>query len=346
MRPALLCLFFLVGLASAQAHVTSTGLATLDARGERLAYRLTLNTAEVGEGATDLQRVAAGDAAAAQRLASGLPQWLHMAVDGQACRIARTRVQTAQAGEERLVLQVEFACASAPGTLAITDSLWQPLGEHYRSIVSITAPDGTHSEHVFSKDRPQAELRLGAAAPSGTWDFFRTGLAHIATGLDHLLFLAALLVGSRSVKQLLLTVTAFTLAHSVALALAVMGWVNLSPKVVEPLIAASIVWVAAENLWLARVLPWRRAVLAFGFGLVHGLAFSEVLTELHLSGWALGRALLGFNLGVEAGQAAVVLLLAPVLAWLARQAQARRWERAASAAIGAAGLVWLVQRLA
>ena len=230
MRRTLAFVLLLLSLVTAQAHVTSTGLATLDARASRLAYRLTLNTAEVGEGAADLQRVAAGDAAAAQRLASGMPQWLQLAVDGQPCRIARTRVQVAQSGEERLVLLVEFACASAPGTLAITDRLWRPLGEHYRSIVSVTAPDGTHSEHVFSKDRPQAELRLGTAALSGMGDFFRTGLAHIATGLDHLLFLAALLVGSRSLKQLLLTVTAFTLAHSVALALAVMGWVNLSPR--------------------------------------------------------------------------------------------------------------------
>jgi uncharacterized membrane protein len=153
-------------------------------------------------------------------------------------------------------------------------------------------------------------------------------------------------MGSRGLRWLLVTVTAFTLAHSAALALAVLGWVHLSPRVVEPLIAASIIWVATENLWWSEhTARRRRAVLAFAFGLVHGLAFSQALTELQLAGWPLAQALLGFNLGVEAGQAAVVLLLAPLLARAAGRAGARRWERAASAAIGVAGLAWLVQRL-
>jgi hypothetical protein len=90
----------------------------------------------------------------------------------------------------------------------------------------------------------------------------------------------------------------------------------------------------------------RRHLLTFAFGLVHGLAFAEALTELHLSGWPLARALLGFNLGVEVGQALVVLLLAPALAWMARLAAGPRIARGLSMGIAGMGLVWLAQRLA
>jgi hydrogenase/urease accessory protein HupE len=291
-------------------------------------------------------RGAAGDAASAGQVAQWLRADVALSVDGKPCRIARTRLQASRLADERVVLMLDFACPAAPGRLGLTDRLARQFGEHYRTIASVTRPDGTREERVLDKDHDVAEFDFGHAPPSGWLDFVRLGIAHILSGADHLLFLAALLIGSRSLRRLLLVVTAFTLAHSLSLALGVLGYVDLSPVLVEPLIAASIVWVALENLWLGAGSAWRRTALTFAFGLVHGLGFAEGLRELHLERAALVRALLGFNLGVEAGQVLIVLLLAPLLAWAARTRQARRWDRAASTLIALGGAAWLVQRTA
>jgi hypothetical protein len=343
------------GLTPALAHTTATGLATLDARSDKLAYRLTLDSAELGGRAAEFQRAAAGDAAALAGLAARLPELLQLQVNGKACRNQRTRVQGSAMGDQRLLLLIDFACDDAPGRLEITDRWSSVLGSHYRTLVRLTRADGTHEEFALDEDRPSVVRDFGRAAPSQLGAYVMLGIGHILGGADHLLFLAALLLGGRSMTGLLITVTAFTLAHSVSLALAVLRWVTLTPAIVEPLIAASIVWVAFENLRPGGGVPLRRYALAFGFGLVHGLAFSEVLRELDLQGWALARGLFGFNLGVELGQAAIVLAMAPLLAWAARQAAARGtsagrssalvWERGCSVAIGAAGLYWLVTRL-
>ncbi|OGB29149.1 MAG: hypothetical protein A3F78_15310 [Burkholderiales bacterium RIFCSPLOWO2_12_FULL_61_40] len=335
-------LFLLIG--SAQAHTSSTGLALVATGGEELAYRLSLAPAEIGESAADIPQAAAGDAFAATRVGALLQTHVALAVNGQACRIRRTRLQASTLGDERVALLLDFRCPATPGRLQISDTLSTPFGEHYRTIASVIRPDGVREERVFDHAHPQATFDFGQAAPSGLTGFLRLGLEHILSGLDHLLFLAALLLGSRSLRSLLITVTAFTAAHSLSLAAATLGWVTVSGNWVEPAIAASIIWVALENLRCAPA-PWHRHVLTFAFGLVHGLAFAEALTELHLSGWPLSRALLGFNLGVESGQALLVLLLAPTLAWLARRAAGPRVAQVLSAGIAGMGLVWLTQRL-
>ena len=330
----------------ALAHTTSTGLATLDASTDTPAYRLTLSPTELGAPAADVPRGAAGNAASAARVAEWLKAHVTLAVDGRPCRVKRTRMQASQLGDERVVLMLDFACPAVPGKLLLTDRLSAHFGEHYRTIASISRADGTREERVLDNSQTSAEFDFGRAPPSGWLGFVTLGIEHILSGADHLLFLAALLVGTRSVRRLLITVTAFTLAHSLSLVLSVLGWAPLPAAWVEPLIAASIVWVALENLLLMQAAPLRRYALAFAFGLIHGLGFAEALRELQLHGWPLARALLGFNVGVELGQAVVVVALAPLLAWAARRPGAQRWERALSALIALVGLVWLVQRVA
>jgi hypothetical protein len=327
------------------AHTTSTGLATLDARNDTPVYRLTIAPEELGAPAADVPRAAAGDTASATRVAQWLQAHVDLAVDGQPCRVKRTRIQASQLGSERVVLMLDFACGAVPGKLVLGDRLATHFGAHYRSIASVTRPDGAREERVFDDEHARAEFDFGHAPPSGWLGFIALGAEHILGGLDHLLFLAALLVGSRSLRRLLITVTAFTLAHSASLALSVLGWAELSPALVEPLIAASIVWVALENVLLAPG-SLRRYLLAFAFGLIHGLAFAEALRVLQLQGWLLARALLGFNVGVELGQAFVVLALAPLLAWAARRPGLQRWERWLSGLIAVIGLAWLAQRVA
>jgi hypothetical protein len=329
----------------AVAHTTGTGLATLDWQGDRATLRLTLAPTEVGDAARSaVTQAAQGEPAASRQVGEWLQQHLLVAVDDQPCRVTRTRLQAA-AGGDKLVLQQELKCAAAPGRVQLTDTLGRVFGEHYRTITSIARRDGTRTEQIFDLDHAGASFDFGRAAPSSTSAFIALGAGHIATGWDHLLFLAALLIGQRSIRSLLITVTAFTLAHSASLAAATLGWLHVSAIWVEPVIAASIVWVALEKL-LAQPVALRRHALTFVFGLVHGLAFAEALTELQLGGWPLARALLGFNVGVELAQAAVVVLVAPALAWLSRQPRGPQLERALSMVTAAVGMVWLVQRLA
>ena len=328
----------------ATAHISSTGLATLDAAGTALHYKLTLSPAELGERGAELVRAAGGDSAAAAQWGASLQAHLSIEVDGKPCRIRRLRLQAAGAGEERVQVLLDWACPSPPSRLVMVDRLPAWFGEHHRNIVSISLREGQRSEHVLTVEQPRLEAVAQDAAPSGWWDFIKLGCSHILEGADHLLFLAALLMGTRGMRSLLITATAFTLAHSASLALAVLQAVQVPVAVVEPAIAASIIWVALENLWWP-VAGWRRHGLAFAFGLVHGLAFAEALTELHLQGLALVRALLGFNVGVEIGQALVIALLAPLLAWAARYPRWRRGEQFASVVIAALGATWLVQRL-
>jgi hypothetical protein len=190
----------------------------------------------------------------------------------------------------------------------------------------------------------EAMAAPSAAATAGR--FLRLGFAHILpAGLDHVLFVLGLALLSPRLGPLLAQVTAFTLAHTFTLALAVYGVVSLPSRVVEPLIAASIVYVAVENLF-RREASWTRLVLVFAFGLLHGLGFAGVLAEL---GWPQGRkllALVSFNVGVELGQLAVIVLALLVLAAATRAGVPRRpLERGLSVAVAAIGLVWVVQRL-
>lgn len=344
----LACLSFWMagGLAGglAQAHVSSTGLAQIDAGSDRPAYRLTLIPSELGDSAADMVRAAAGDAASSTQVAQWLRALVRLSVDGRDCAVTRTRIQGSQIADERVTLLLDFSCPAAPGLLQVGDRLHERFGEHYRTIVSVVRADGQREERVFDKEHPLSQFDLARPARSGFLHFVQMGAEHMLSGLDHLLFLAALLAGSRGLRGLLIVVTTFTLAHSVSLALSVLDLASLSPAIVEPMIAASIVWVAVANL-RAQSPPAHRYALAFVFGLIHGMAFAEGLTPLQLRGWPLAQALLGFNLGVEAAQALVVLLLAPVIAWLG-QRKRERWLRWASIAVAALGAIWFVERIA
>jgi hydrogenase/urease accessory protein HupE len=172
------------------------------------------------------------------------------------------------------------------------------------------------------------------------------GLHHIVVGPDHLLFLFGLLLLGGALRQLALMVTAFTLAHSLTLSLAVLAVFSPSARLVEPAIALSVVYVGADNL-LARGGRDLRAWIAFGFGLVHGFGFASVLREMDLPRRALGWSLFSFNVGVEIGQLLVVLAVASALAAVrARSEQAgRRFAVAGSIVVIGAGTFWFVQRL-
>ncbi|WP_238455788.1 HupE/UreJ family protein [Azohydromonas lata] len=258
-------------------------------------------------------------------------------------------------------LRFTAACAPPQG-LPLEYRLFAGVDASHRGIARITHPDGRVEVRVLDPgaDPAAASAPAGDAAPSAaTGSFVREGVLHILTGYDHLLFLLCLLLPAvlqrtpqgwrpvASARQALApvaaTVTLFTLAHSLTLALAALGHANLPPTVVEPAIAATIAVAAVDNL---RGLfgRWRGAV-TFLFGLVHGFGFAGVLHEVDLPTLDFGWALLRFNIGLELGQLAIVALVVPLLFLARRRGGYERWvlHGGSATAIGVA-LLWFVER--
>ena len=191
---------------------------------------------------------------------------------------------------------------------------------------------------------------IGPITPPGRAEvagsYLRLGFVHIVPeGLDHILFVLGLFLLSARLRPLVWQVTAFTVAHAVTLTIAALGLVALSPRLVEPLIALSIVYVAVENVLTDRMTRWRPPVV-FGFGLLHGLGFAGVLGELGLPARERLLALVSFNAGIELGQLAVIAAAALVFGWF----RAAPWYRTrlvvpVSAGMALTGLVWAVERV-
>jgi hydrogenase/urease accessory protein HupE len=222
------------------------------------------------------------------------------------------------------------------------------LARGHRQYVAVRDEQGRIlAQGLLAAKAPSLELPAEQAASFSLGGFLVLGIEHILTGWDHLLFLLALLLAGGGSRRVLGIVTAFTAAHSISLALAALGIVHVPPAVVEPVIAASIVWVGVENL--LRRETRRRWTLAFAFGLVHGLGFASAIADAGLATQGLGTALgslFSFNLGVESGQLFVLALAVPA-AWAVRRIPRLDVARAASAAslvVAACGLYWIFER--
>jgi hypothetical protein len=329
----------------ASAHVTSTGLATLDVADGTLAYRLTVVATEIDDQAGRLLVTAAeGDRAAAERVAGFLRDYARFSIASEPCRPGRISIRGSGDGDDQGVLDMALSCPKTTGALAIHDDWPEVMGAHFQTVMSVRVPGRPSVEFVFLEDHRDAALDLATAAGTGWFTFIAMGVEHILGGIDHLLFLLALLALARGLWQTVTIVTGFTVAHSITLSLAVLGVVDVPSRIVEPLIAASIVWVAVENL-LAPSGIGRRWLIAAIFGLIHGLGFASALTELDLARDALARALVGFNVGVELGQIAFVIVVMPPLAWASRPGRLPRLPQFLSLVVAAVGTVWLVLRL-
>lgn len=201
---------------------------------------------------------------------------------------------------------------------------------------------------VSNVQLPAATETTPTAPERVKWtSFFLLGIEHILMGFDHLCFLLALLLVAVRMRDVVALVTTFTVAHSLTLAAAATGYVSLSPSVVEPLIAASIVYIGVENVVLRRQ-PRHRLALVFGFGLIHGLGFASALGERlpDVTGLAVVPPLLAFNAGVEIGQLAVAACLVPLIRLARTQPRiAPRLQPAVSLVIATAGIIWFFQRV-
>jgi len=176
--------------------------------------------------------------------------------------------------------------------------------------------------------------------------FLEVGFRHILEGYDHLLFLAGLIIVAKDLRSLFPVITAFTLAHSTTLILSALGILSLNPTITETLIAASIAYVGIENLIRKRM--QFRWIIAGGFGLIHGAGFSGHLTELLKSMLGIGNIwspLIGFNLGIEAGQFAVLLLVYPAIRFVQIKKKQDLMVKYTSFAIAVAGVALVLTRL-
>lgn len=212
------------------------------------------------------------------------------------------------------------------------------------------AGDDAYAGFLENGDLSEPLPRAGSATESGWSVFVRyigVGFDHIIPkGLDHILFVLGLFFLSLKVRPLVMQITVFTVAHTITLALASLGVVAISPAIVEPLIAASIVYVAVENIFVSRVTPWRPFVI-FAFGLLHGLGFASVLGEFGLAPGRFVAGLIGFNIGVEIGQLTVVALaFLAVGYWFGQKPWYRRAiSIPASVVIALIGAYWAVERV-
>ena len=317
--------------------------------GSEVRERVTLT----GESLARLVPLGAGpltpQALEAARPALELGVWdaMPLSAEGGPC----TRTATSAAAREGYVeLEARFSCA--PGALRQRFSLLAVLPPTYKVVLGVVA-EGEAGQRFADATHPTLGLgpltgeAPGAEAPaaSGWLGWVGIGLGHIFEGADHLAFLLGVLLVGGSWRRVLGVVTAFTVAHSLTLGATALGWLVLDDargRWVEAAIAASIVWVAAENLAVRE--PRHRAGLTFVFGLVHGLGFASVLRGYGL-GDSVARALFGFNLGVELGQALVVLALWPLVRLVRRRPGLhQRTVRALSLALLALGGYWLVER--
>jgi hydrogenase/urease accessory protein HupE len=222
--------------------------------------------------------------------------------------------------------------------LQIQNSRWETIFERLLSAATDRA----------TLEMPDAHSSIGAfGAVRSFAKFLCLGVKHILTGYDHLLFLFGLLLVAHGFLSSLGIITSFTIAHSITLAVATLHVVQIPSRVVEPLIAASIVFVGIENL-LRGDIPTARRMVPFGFGLIHGFGFASALRE---AGIGLGTGgivlpLFSFNLGVELGQIMVAAVALPVI-WKLRENPMfiARWAPACSAAVVLLGSFWFVQRV-
>jgi hydrogenase/urease accessory protein HupE len=363
-----------------RAHDESVSASDLVIEDQQLVWKLDVGLAGLAK-VIDFGRPAAGGelafieeaAIAAHRQAIGdyLQRGLQVFLDGQLVparvgALTPLRESLEPGGPPRITrvsLELRFSPPGSAAPRAIQQvrarlGLFSDLTSVHRAVLKVRWGDET--TQLARLGVSEVVLDRGRLNPGPwiiAWDFLRWGAHHIFIGYDHIAFLLALLLAVTRLRSLFFIITSFTVAHSLTILLAALDVVRMPPRITEALIAASIVWVALENLVLGMRPRPRRWALTFAFGLVHGLGFAEVLRERLAE--APGGVLLpviAFNVGVELGQAVVVAIAFPALLWLRRGARGllapeaartrqERILRLGSIPIALLGLFWLAQRL-
>lgn len=352
---------------SAHAHEVSPSVADLTLEGGKvtLDLRLTLESFLAGidlDSATDTNEVpqaadydvlrALDPAALETRLRDFAPQMLRevtLSVDGAVVPLQIAALDIPETGDVELPRLSQLTLSGAvPENAGLMQVNW---GEGYGTLIlRQMGPQNPYTGYISGGQSSPEIAVLGGEARgfmSVFGEYIPVGFDHILPkGLDHILFVLGLFFFSTALRPLLIQVTSFTLAHTVTLALGALGIISIPGSIVEPIIAASIVYVAIENVFARKMNPWRPVVI-FIFGLLHGLGFASVLGEFGLPADQFIAALIGFNVGVELGQLTVIALaFLAVGYWFG----AKDWYRTriavpASLVIAAVGAYWFVERV-
>lgn len=285
--------------------------------------------------------------ASEQRIAALLGPRIRVTADGAALAASWSDPEPLP-DRQALRMRIRFAPRTTPGRLRIECAAF-PYDANHETFLNIYEGGALTLQAIFDRDRGRIDYFTGSR--QGTFavvsTFVPSGIQHIAIGPDHVLFLVGLLLLGGGLWQLVRIVTAFTVGHSITLALAALNVLSPPAILIEPAIAMTIVYVGLDNLMAFREGRDVRARVALAFGLIHGFGFAAVLKEFGLPREALGWSLFSFNAGVEIGQLIIVALVAGLLTSVRQRSEplARRVAFAGSLAIVAAGSYWFVQRV-
>ena len=354
----LAAMFSLVPLREAAAH--DPGLSSLTIRPGTSSLQATLTLAV--KDAAQLTELDENHDGTVTQVEFGRSRWqLEAVVAGEVVIAADGKVAKDKSIRSRLDENnnVEVRLDYGPlvfSSLEIQSKLFTSLPLGHRQYLQI---QNSASETVFERLLSAAADHAAVQMPDTNWsnttfeivrsfaNFLSLGVKHILTGYDHLLFLFGLLLVARGFVSALTIITSFTIAHSITLAVATLHLVQIPSRIVEPLIAASIVFVGVENL-LRGDIPNARRMVPFGFGLIHGFGFASALREAGIGSGTGGIVLplFSFNLGVELGQIMVAAAALPMI-WKLRENPmfVARWAPACSAAVVLLGSFWLVERV-
>ena len=338
-----------VGLSSGEYRLDGRGLSGDIGMSARELARLLPEIDTDRDGSIDAAELTAGRDSVTRALVGGFT----VEADGKACRGSLDRAWVLEA-EGGVVFQMHHTCPATPRRLTVSAPILGDLAPGHRHLARIfisgraevTVLDRAHATWTLDStldstvDRTRDATRPTSSVARVAWSMLKLGVEHILTGADHLVFLLGLVLVGGTLRALLGVVTAFTLAHSITLALASLSVVAPSPSLVEPAIALSIAYVGVENLFVRDASKrWR---ITFPFGLVHGFGFAGALRQIALPRGQVPLALISFNLGVETGQFAVLTVALPILMAATRRSPwfEQRGVKLVSAliALGGAGL--------
>lgn len=362
----LVCTLFLSQLLftqSAQAHSLNDSYLTLDTDGSQLTGTLQLAVDDleiaIGLDSNADRQVTWGEILQAGNSIDAYIQQRMLVSRGQMpCTLSTgSYLIDTLAGGAYVSVPLSGVCENDTGTLTINYSLFTDVDSSHRGIAAIQFEQQSFNQ-VFASDRQQLQLDgTQTAWLLNLGHFIYEGIWHIWIGIDHVLFIIAMLVGlvlhhrrrsiisSRIISiEILKLVTAFTIAHSLTLIVATLELASLSPRLVEATIALTVA-ISGINI-LYPLFDKHHWQVAFVFGLIHGFGFANVLADLNLSGSQFLLGLLGFNIGVEIGQLAIVLVAVPLLLVLTRPQWSQRYGRVlAGLLIAQIGVMWFLERV-
>jgi hypothetical protein len=350
---------------SAHAHIASNGFLTANVAGQEVTGSIELAVRDVelavGVDADRDGRITWGELRDGEvKLAQYLAQHVSLIAQSQGCSLTFQALQVNDRVDGSYAwLPFRAHCATDVRQLTIRYTVMEGIDPSHRGLLTLTAGSAAQTGVLGGPGVPAAFAVFAPARLRAFVEYFHAGIWHILSGIDHLLFLLSLLLpavllrkGGRwepvpearpALISIFKVVTAFTLAHSLTLTLAALDIVRLPSRVTESVIAGSIIVAALNNIF--PIVTETRARIAFAFGLLHGFGFASVLADMGLPQGARLLSLVAFNLGIEAGQLAVVLAVMPIIYAVRSGGFYRRafmpWG---SAAIAAVALVWLVQR--